>query len=372
MKWFRIKAILIKEFGQLLRDKNMLAMILFAPILQLTLLGYAASLDIKNINTLLIDQDNSKSSRELIRKISYSGYFTIEHYSSDYSDIQKYLDNGKTSVAIFIPKNFENKILRNDKAKLQIIIDGTEGNSSAIAQSYIQQIISQYSFSLLNNKMSTIQSPQVTSEIRVWYNPALKSRNFIVPGVLVILLMISTMTLTSMAIVKEKEIGTLEQILVTPISPTELMIGKILPFIFVGFINVTIVLLIMNFVFGIIIKGSVVLLYAMTGIFLLNSLGLGLLISTISRTKQEAMMFSMFFVFQPMLNLSGFVFAIELMPKILQYISAIVPIRYYLSIIRGIILKGAGFFEILPNAIPLLFLGLFIIFLSINRFHKKI
>ena len=255
---------------------------------------------------------------------------------------------------------------------MQLLIDGSEGNTAAIAQSYIQQIINQYSIELLSSKIGKISRSSITAEIRVWYNPALKSRNFIVPGVLVILLMLTTMSLTSMAIVKEREIGTLEQLMVTPIKPTELMIGKILPYVLIGLINITVVLLVINFGFGIEIKGSIFLFYILTGIFLLNSLGLGLLISTIAKTQQEALMFGMMFIFQPMLNLSGFVFAIDLMPKLFQFASYLIPVKYYLIIVRSIILKGVGISELWSSALALLILGSIILGLSIKRFHKKL
>ncbi|MEK7819453.1 MAG: ABC transporter permease [Bacteroidota bacterium] len=372
MNWQRIKAILIKEFGQLFRDKHMLPIIFIAPILQLTLFGFAASLDVKNISIVLLDYDNSKVSREIISKISNSGYFNIEYVTQNYKEIGNYLDEGKASVGVIIPNGFEKKLLRNESSTLQLLIDGSEGNTAAIAQSYIQQIINQYSIELLSSKIGKISRSSITAEIRVWYNPALKSRNFIVPGVLVILLMLTTMSLTSMAIVKEREIGTLEQLMVTPIKPTELMIGKILPYVLIGLINITVVLLVINFGFGIEIKGSIFLFYILTGIFLLNSLGLGLLISTIAKTQQEALMFGMMFIFQPMLNLSGFVFAIDLMPKLFQFASYLIPVKYYLIIVRSIILKGVGISELWSSALALLILGSIILGLSIKRFHKKL
>ncbi len=369
----RIIALLKKEFGQLFKDKKLLPLVFFAPVLQLTLLGFAASLDVKNIAMVLCDLDKSKESREFIQTFTNSGYFTVEYATEDYNSIQSYLDNNKVTMALVIPTNFSKKLLRKESANVQVILDGAEGNSTAIAMGYASQVIGKYSRGILAEFFANgKQLVGVNAEIRTWYNPALKSRNYMVPGVLVLIILITTMNLTSMAIVKEKEIGTLEQIMVTPIRPTELILGKLIPFTIIGVVNVCVVLLVMVFGFGIPIKGSVPLLFGLTGFFLMTTLGLGLFVSTISRTQQQAMMTAQFFILQPMMYISGFTFPVENMPHALQVLSHLIPMSYYLVIVRSIILKGVGISSLWLQAIALLVMGAGILFASILRFHKKL
>ncbi|HTP79227.1 MAG TPA: ABC transporter permease [Bacteroidota bacterium] len=368
----RIIALLKKEFGQLLKDKKLLPIVFIAPVLQLTFLGYAASLDIKNIALALCDQDKTVESRDLVEKFVTSGYFTVEYATDDYRQVGSYLDNNKANMALIIPHDFGNKILRHEPAKLQVLVDGSEGNTAAISMSYFNQIVGQYSTKILTESAGSAAVGGVNAEVRAWYNPELKSRNYMVPGVLVLLLLITTMNLTSMAIVREKEIGTLEQLMVTPIKPSELIIGKLVPFTIIATINATIVLLVMVFGFGIPIRGSVPLLVALSGFFLLTSLGLGLFVSTISKTQQQAMMMGQFFVLQPMMYVSGFTFPIDNMPRPLQLLSWAIPMRHYLIIVRSLILKGVGISNLWLQACLLLFMGAGVLFASILRFHKKL
>jgi ABC-2 type transport system permease protein len=369
----RILALFKKEFGQLFKDKKLLPLVFIAPVLQLTLLGFAASLDVKNIALVLCDLDKSKESRDFIQTFTNSGYFTLEYSTEDYNAIQSYLDNNKATMALVIPTNFSKKLLRKEPANVQVILDGAEGNSTAIAMNYASQIIGKYSRGILAEFFANgKQLAGVNAEIRTWYNPALKSRNYMVPGVLVLILLITTMNLTSMAIVKEKEIGTLEQIMVTPIRPTELILGKLVPFTLIGVVNASVVMLVMVFGFGIPIKGSVPLLFGLTGFFLLTTLGLGLFVSTISKTQQQAMMTAQFFILQPMMYISGFTFPVENMPHILQGISHLIPMSYYLVIVRSIILKGVGISSLWFEALALLGMGAVILVASVLRFHKKL
>jgi len=369
----RILALLKKEFGQLFKDKKLLPIVFVAPVLQLTFLGFAASLDVKNISMVLCDLDKTRESREFVERFTNSGYFTIDYSTEDYSTIQQYLDNHKTTMALVIPRKFGDKVLRKESAKVQVILDGSEGNAAAITMGYVSQIIGKYSTEILAELIAGNRSVGgVNAQLRTWFNPSLKSRNFMVPGVLVMILLITTMNLTSMAIVKEKEIGTLEQIMVTPITPTELILGKLIPFTIIGVVNVCVVLLVMVFGFGIPIKGSVPLLFGLTGLFLLTTLGLGLFVSTISRTQQQAMMTSMFLVMMPMMYISGFAFPIENMPPLLQYLSLGIPMRYYLKIVRSIILKGVGIQSLWFEAVMLFTMGMTILAASVLRFRKKL
>ncbi len=369
----RILALLKKEFGQLFKDKKLLPIVFIAPVLQLTFMGYAASLDVKNISMVLCDLDKTRESREFVEKFTNSGYFTLEYSTEDYNSIQRYLDDHKAMMALVIPRKFGDAILRKESAKIQVILDGSEGSAAAITMGYVNQIVGKYSSEILAELVGNTGSiGGVNAQVRTWFNPSLKGRNFMVPGVLVMILLITTMNLTSMAIVKEKEIGTLEQIMVTPITPTELILGKLIPFTIIGVVNVCVVLFVMAFGFGIPIKGSVPLLFGLTGLFLLTTLGLGLFVSTISRTQQQAMMTAQFFVLMPMMYISGFTFPIENMPPFLQFVSFGIPMRYYLVIVRSVILKGVGISSLWFEAGMLLFMGITILIASVLRFRKKL
>ena len=373
MSIYRITALLRKEFGQLFKDRRLLPIVFLAPVLQLTLLGFAASLDVKNISMVVCDLDKSAESRSFIQRFSNSGYFTIEYATEDYNSIQGYVDNNKVNMALVIPARFGDKVLRKEPANIQVILDGSEGNTAAISMGYVNQIIIGASTQILTEVLGgRALSGRVDAQIRAWYNPSLKSRNYMVPGVLVLILLITTTNLTAMAIVKEKEVGTLEQIMVTPIKSYELILGKLIPFTIIGLMNVCVVLTVMVFGFGIAIKGSVLLLFVLTAAFLMTSLGVGLFVSTISRTQQQAMMTAIFFVMMPMMYISGFVFPIENMPTVLQYLSLGIPMRYYLIIIRSIILKGVGIDTLWPQAMMLVLMGLTILVASTLRFRKKL
>jgi ABC-2 type transport system permease protein len=339
----RLRALVEKEFAQFFKDKRLLPIIFVAPILQLIFLGFAASLDVKNISFVLCDLDKTSESRKLAELFVNSGYFTLQYSTENYNDIQQYLDKSTVTMAIVIPSKFGNRILRKETANIQLLFDGSEGNSTAIASSYAGQIINRFSQNILVDMAGDLKKlGGINAETRAWYNPSLISRKFMVPGVLVLILLITTMNLTSMAIVKEKEIGTLEQLLVTPLRPIEMIIGKLVPFTLIGLIVVSVAITVMVFGFSIPIRGSVVLLFVLTGFFLMTSLGLGLFVSTISKTQQQAMMIGMFFIMQPMMYLSGFVFPVENMPKALQLLAHAIPMKYYLTVIRSIILKGVG------------------------------
>jgi len=347
-----------------------------APVLQLIVLGYAATFDVKDIPTVVCDFDNSPSSRELVRGFTSTEYFRVIGYFDNISEIDHQLDDGHASIAIIIPRGFEKKIGIGQSAPLQVLADGTETSTAGIGLSYASLIVSQFSQNILLEslvKRGSVTLPaRVSAEFRVWYNPELKSRNFMVPGVLGLLLMVMTMLLTSLAIVKEKELGTLEQLVVTPIKPYQLIIGKLAPFFLIGVIDVILVVFFASLIFSIPVKGGVLLLLFLSLIFLMTTLGLGLFISTISRTQQQAMMTAIFFFMMPMMFFSGFVFPIESMPPIIQYISYLVPLRYYFVIVRGLFLKGIGMSTLWSQALALLIFGSVILGMSVMRFQKKL
>lgn len=373
----KIIQFIVKEFLQFKRDPKMFGIILIAPVIQLIFLGYAANLDIDRVKIIVLDNDKTSTSREFVERFTASNYFSIVEYADNYSNITKSLDNGKAIAALVIPDDFEKKISRNETVKVQAIFDGSDGNSASISAGYMQFIVMRYSQNVISNFMNRsgkIISPvgNINAETRVWYNPTLKTRNYMVPGIVGLLLSIITLLLTSLAVVKEKEIGTMEQLVVTPLKPYQLIIGKLVPFILLGFVSVIIVLTAMRYIFDIPVKGSLAFLFVSTFLYILSTLGLGLFVSTISKTQQQAMMISIFAVMMPMVFLSGFAFPVENMPKIIQMISYIVPLKYFNTIIRGVILKGLGFADLWIESVVLFVMGLVILLLSSLRFNKNL
>ena len=369
--------IIIKEFLQLKRDPRLFSIIFISPVLQLVLLGYAANLDINNINTVVYDQDKTVTSRDFIEKFKSSAYFSVNNYVDNYEQITDLINKGDDLWALVIPNDFEKKLERNEQVKVQALFDGSDGNKAGIAFGYVTGVVSSYSQNVLmemQNKagIKRALSGTVVPEIRVWYNPDLKTRYFMLPGIMGLILTIITTTLMAMGIVKEREIGTLEQIIVTPIKPVQLIIGKTIPFVILGFVDVFLVMGVMVFWFGIGIRGDFFYLMFASLIYVLSALGLGLFISTISKTQQQAMMVAMFGILLPMNFLSGFAFPIENMPGWIQPITYLIPLRYYITILRGVILKGDGFFQLIPETTALLGIGILILALSSVRFRKNL
>jgi ABC-2 type transport system permease protein len=368
--------IIRKEFLQLRQDRKMFGISFLAPVFQLIILGYAATFDVSKIPTVVCDFDNSSASRALIQNFTSTEYFIMRGYYDKISEIDKQLDDGYASIAIVIPRGYEKRITAGLSAPLQIIADGTETSTAGIGLSYASMIVSRYAQNILieafMRKGAVMMPARVSTEFRVWYNPELKSRNFMVPGVLGLLLMVMTMLLTSLAIVKEKELGTLEQLVVTPIKPYQLIIGKLAPFLLIGVIDVILVVFFASLVFSLPVKGGVLLLLFLSLIFLMTTLGLGLFISTVSRTQQQAMMTAIFFFMMPMMFFSGFVFPVENMPTIIYYASYFIPLRYFFVIVRGLFLKGVGMSILWPQALALFVFGSVILSLSVMRFQKRL
>jgi drug efflux transport system permease protein len=371
-----ILSILWKEFLQLRRDPRLFPVIFISPILQLLLLGYAANLDVKNIPSVICDLDRSAAGREYLDGFMNSGYFTVAARVERLDQIDHYLDHGDASMAFVIPRGFGDKVAAGRQATVMIIADGSESQSASIGVNYATMIATRYAqkiiFGVIERAAGAGLRPVVINpELRVWYNPELKSRNFMVPGVLGLILMIMTVSLASQGIVRERETGTMEQLIVTPVRPHQLIVGKLLPFVLIGLIDTVFVLAVARLWFVIPFRGSVGLLFAACLVFMLNTLGFGLFVSTISRTQQQAMLTSLFFIL-PQIVLSGFVFPIENMPRIFQFATLIIPIRYFFVIIRGIMLKGAGLADLWQQFAALAVLGTLILSLSIARFHKKL
>ncbi len=371
-----VLSIIWKEFLQLRRDPRLFPVLFISPVLQLLLLGYAANLDVRNIPSIVCDMDRSASSREFLDKFVNSSYFSVKARVERMEEIDHYLDNGEAAMAFVVPRGFGDKLAAAKPAPVMIIADGAESQTATIGVNYATMIAGRYAQGLILDRFARIKGAGarpvlVNAEVRVWYNPELRSRNFMVPGVLGLILMIMTISLASIGIVREKEAGTMEQLIVTPIRPHQLIVGKLLPFVLIGLVEATFVLTIARGWFGVPIRGSVGLLYVLCLAFMLNTLGIGLFISTISRTQQQAMFTTTFFI-MPMMLLGGFVFPIENMPRFFQYVSHAVPTRYFFIIIRGIMLRGAGWSELWDQAASLVGLGALILALSVFRFHKKL
>jgi len=370
-----IREIIKKEFFQIRQDKRMLMVSMVAPVLQVLLLGYAATTDITNSTMVVCDMDRTEESRSFVRRFTTSGYF-VDRYSVDRpGEIDRYIEHGEATVALIIPKDFGHKVLQRESAPVQVILDGTDANSSNILLGYATQIIASYSQSVVASVSGSARGARIARvlpEPRIWFNPDLKSQFFMVPGVIALVLMLITTTLTALGIVREKESGTLEQLMVTPIKPYQLILGKLIPFTLIGFVDILFVISVARFWFGIPIRGSIPLLFGLSGLFILTTLGLGLLVSTIARSQQQAMLIAAFFFMFPFMLLGGFAFPIANMPQAVQVITYIIPIRYFLVIVRGIFLKGSGFAELWVQAVPLLIIGVSILVLSVLRFHKKL
>lgn len=354
----------------------MLVISIIAPVMQLVILGFAANLDVQNIPALICDMDNSPESREFISNFRSSDYFQIKEYCRNTEKIDESLKKGEVTVALSIPSDFSRKIKSGGRPSIQAIVDGSDASTISISMSYISGLIREFSEKILVRKMDLyggkLDRGPIKTKIRVWFNENLESRNFMVPGIIGVLLMVITLLLTSLAIVREKESRTLEQISVTPIEKNEFILGKLIPFIIIGFIDVLLVVSTGRFIFGVPLRGSIFLILGTSLLFIVSTLGLGLFVSTVSKTQKQAMLTVMFFFMLPMVYLSGFVFPIENMPKVIQGITYLIPLKYFLVAVRGIFLKGAGINVLWKELTILAVLGASIFTMSVFRFRKKL
>lgn len=367
--------LIYKEFLQLRRDPRMLAIILVVPVVQLLIFGYAASVDVKDLPTVICDQDRSPSSRDYISHIINNGYFIRVGEAAGIQDVDAWLDGGRADIAVVIPAGFGRTLYGGGNAVVQAIINGTDSTVGSVGLSYLAQINARYARSLLMERFARMGNARVAMielEDRIWYNPELKSLFFMIPALISMILMIITMMLTAMAIVKEKEIGTIEQLVVTPARSYHIVFAKLFPFTVICFANIMVIIAVARYWFGVPLNGSVPLLLVLSVVFLLNTLGLGIFVSTISKTQKEAMMTIIFFIMLPFIYLSGFIFPIENMPPVVQKVTYLIPLRYYLTIIRGIFLKGVGMEVLWQDAAALLGTGVAILALSVARFRKQI
>jgi ABC-2 type transport system permease protein len=360
-----------KEFLELRGDPRLFGIVIMAPLLQLTMLGYAATTDVRNVPMLLVDQDRSAASRELVSRFEASGHFVVIAAEAATTRIDDYLDSGRAWIALTIPADYGDRIATRRPATVQIVADGTDANSTNVALGYAGALIGDYGRELAMPAGGG-SGPLVQADVRVWFNPSLESRDFMIPGILALVLLVVTTTLSSMAIVREKELGTLEQLNVTPLARWELIVGKLVPYAVLGMVDVLLVVAVAVGWFEVPLRGSFALLLLMCLVYLLSTLGLGLFVSTISRTQQQAMMTTAFFFLLPMIFLSGFIFPIENMPRLIQPVTYLIPLRYFLVILRGIFLKGIGLEVFWPDALALLGWGLVILTLATLRSTKRV
>jgi ABC-2 type transport system permease protein len=358
----RLKQLFIKEFIELMRDPRMRAIAIVVPVIQIVILAQAFVLELKNVELGILDHDQSVLSRELTDKFVAAGHFNIRYRLNSDREIRQLLDAQKVRAIISIPAGFANKAKAGKKAELQLITDGTLANDAGLIQGYSTSILHQF----LNENNKT--GFEVKS--RAWFNPNLESRFYYVPGLIGIMIVLISFMLASIAIVKEKEVGTIEQLMVTPISRYEFILGKTIPYLFVSCITVTIMLLVAFAAYGISVKGSWILLYAVTIIFICGNLGGALFISVISTTQQQALLTAFFFLL-PSIMLSGLLFPIRNMPETVQYLTLLNPFRWYLNSLHGIVVKGAGFMELKTFIFAQLSLATLFISFAIMKFHKS-
>jgi ABC-2 type transport system permease protein len=366
----RTTAIIKKEFLQMRRDRLTLALIFMIPLVQLLLFGYAIQTEVKHIPTVVFDQSLSASSRDMLEAFSASGYFDITHAADSYDDVTRRIDSGEARVGIIFPPDFARQVKRGVPAAVQVIVDASDSMVSN------QAIATANSIGLLKSQQVLFQKtlasgPPYDIRVRPWYNPDGITAYYMVPAILGIIVTMTMVIITSVAIVREREQGTLEQLLVTPVKPLELMIGKIVPYIVLGYLQITVALLVAVLVFQVPIRGSLLQLYILTLFFITASLGLGLMISNLAQTQMQAFQMS-FFVMLPSILLSGFLFPRAAMPKIIFFLSYLIPLTYYLDIIRGIILKGIGFNYLLGQVTSLLVFSVLVLSISVLKFRKTI
>jgi ABC-2 type transport system permease protein len=370
-----LKHLIRKEFLQIRRDRRMAPIIFVAPMLQLLIFGYAATLDVVEIPMVICDQDRSSTSRELVRRMEGADTFSPLLYVEQPDQVDLLLTRGDAGVALVIPTGLGERVLSGGTADVQLLVDGADSVTASQGLSAAVLISGQYAQDVLRDRLAAVgmQMPELPRlEPRVWYNPELKSRNYMVPALLGLILMLMTMMLTSMALVREKEAGTMEQLAVTPVRPVQLILGKLLPFVMIGFVQVTVITSVAVLWFRVPFEGSLLALYLMVLPFLLNTLGIGLMVSTVSSTQQQAMMTAMFFFMMPMIYFSGFVFPIESMPEWVQPVCYVVPLKYFLEIIRGIFLRGVGIEVLWKDVLALTVLGIGWLSFSVARFRKTV
>lgn len=370
----RLYHMLVKEFIQVLRNPRMRAVIFIVPVVQVLIIGYAVSTDVRHIATAVYDLDNTPASRDLVARFSGSGCFDITRRIQSEADVQRAMDSGEIKALLRLNRGFGEDLAGGRTAQAQLLLDGSDSNTASVVMGYASRIAADFNRTQMAERLGRSMGARLTEDpvslvSRAWFNPNLDSRNFFVPGVLAMLVAVVSIILSSMAIVREREIGTMEQIMVTPIGRLEFILGKTIPFVLIGFIDVILISLIAVFWFRVPMLGNPPVLLLGTGLYLLSTLGVGLFISTVSSTQQQAMMTAFFFML-PAFMLSGFTYPITNMPEVVKVLTYLNPLRYYLVIIRGVYLKGLGFQVLWPQMAALALLGAGMLALAAGRFRK--
>jgi ABC-2 type transport system permease protein len=367
----RAREMVRKELRQMFRDPRMKRMMFGPPLIQLMIFGYAVNTDIRDTRTFILDEDRSAVSRQLADGLTSSGYFVVTGRGERPADVTHALDHGDATIGIDIPQGFAADLASGRGAKVQVLVDGTSANSANVAQGYVGLVVQRLAQSLGGAPAPGRTGTGVELEARAWFNPDLKSRVYNVPGVAGMIIMLMGLSLTSMAVVREREIGTLEQLMVSPLRPAELIVGKTLPVVLVTALDLVLVVVVAILWFHVPLRGSLLLLAAGSFCFILAAVGLGLLISTISGTQQEAFM-TMFFFMLPIVILGGFMFPVANMPVPFQWLSLLDPLRHYLELVRGVFLKGAGLAALWTQLLALAVMGPGLLWFAVKRFHKTI
>ena len=369
--------VIVKEFLQIRRDRKMIPVIFVAPIVQITVFGFAVNTDVSNVPTVLVDQDRSSASRELVSRFVESGYFEIVGSGERAQEVDRWLVTSKAQLGLVIGQGFGAALASSRQASVQLVVDGSDAASANVALGYASALTREFGLSISERRLRDAGTPvvgvgQAVLVPRVFYNPDLKSRWFYVPAVLAMILMVMTMLLSAMGVVREKEIGTMEQLIVTPIRPWQLLVGKLLPFALIGIFQMSLATAVTVFGFGVPLRGSFPLLLGLTLLFILSTLGLGLFVSTLVQNQQQAMMGAVFCAMVPMIYLSGLIFPTENMPPAIQAVTYLIPLRYYAEIIRGVFLRGSGIAVLWPEALTLLLMGVSILAIAALRFRKRL
>lgn len=374
----RTLAVVRKEVIQILRDPRTLAVVIILPVLMLILYGYAINMDVKHLRTAMLDLDNTSASRELVRVFQNSEYFRVVRFLSSPHEIDDVIQRGTARLAITIPKGYARDVAAGIPAEVQVVVDGSDSATGTVAVNYVSAALQAYSAELafavsLGTRLVLPQSIiPVDYRPRVWYNPELRSTNFIVPGLIAVILMMLSSLLTSMTVVRERERGTIEQLVVSPVMPYELIIGKLIPYVAIAFVDIVMVTTAGRFLFDVPLRGSVLLLMILSAAFLVAALGIGLLISTVSESQQTAMTIAMMATMLPSVLLSGFLFPIASMPKAIRAVTYLIPARYFLVVVRGIFLKGVGPEVLWKQGLLLIAFGTVAIGISAVRFKKRL
>lgn len=370
----RLRSMIWKEFIQMRRDRATLAMMLGIPVIQLLVFGFAIRMDVRHLPMAVYDESRSQESRELIQRLAATDNFVVARQVDSYAEANRLIDRGSVRAAVVIPVDYARRLKRGRPTVAQLLVDASDPNTSQNAIAAAQLVGQRKNIEVLtalSRSPVRMDTPPVEIRVRPLYNPALKSSIFIVPGIIGMILSVTMMIITSMSVVREREHGTLEQLIVTPITRGEIMIGKIAPYVLVGYVQLTAVLTLGHFIFAMPIRGSLLVVYAVTFLFITANLGMGLFISTLARTQAQAMQGSYFF-FLPNVLLSGFMFPREGMPVIARQVGLLFPLTYYLQILRAVVLKGANFLDVLPQTGMLLLLALVFFGFSVKRFQKRL